>query len=95
MYAEDPPTIKELTEVMRQTDIATKWFDLGLQLLGSDKNLGEIEADHRNNVSTSCRTMFKRWLDKTPNATWSQIVTALDDIEMRTAANYIRQYSGT
>ena len=70
--------------------IAPKWYELGLELVDSSK-LNEIESDHRNDVNTCCRVMFEKWLEKTPNATWSQLVTALDNIEMKTAADAVRK----
>ena len=89
---EDSPTIQQLQEVMRieHIEIATKWYELGLELVDSNKALKVIEADYRN-VNTCCRTMFEKWLEKTPNASWNQLVTALDNIEMNTAADAVRK----
>ena len=91
-HIEDRPTIQQLVEVMRieHIEIATKWYDLGLELVDSNKVLKVIEANHRNDVNTCCRVMFEKWLEKTPNASWSQLVTALDNIKMNTAADAVR-----
>ena len=67
-------------------EITTKWFDLGLELVDSHKILRVIEADYRNDVDTCCRVMFEKWLEKTPDASWEQLVTALNNIRMNTAA---------
>ena len=90
---EDIPTIQQLVDVMRieHIDIATKWYELGLELVDSNKALKVIEANHRNDVNTCCRVMFEKWLEKTPNASWSQLVTALDNIEMKAAADVVRK----
>ena len=77
-----------LLEVMRSEQIATKWYDLGSELLGGG-SMKVIEIDHRNDANTCCRVMFEKWLEKTPNASWSHLVTALNKIEMKTAANAI------
>ena len=71
-------------------DITTRWYCLGLELVGSTRILGEIEANHRD-VNICFRVMFEKWLEKTPNATWSQLVTALNNIEMNTAADAINK----
>ena len=81
--------MQQLSEVMRIEHIeitTSKWFDLGLELVDSHKILRVIEADHRNNVDTCCRVMFEKWLEKTPDASWEQLVTALNNIGMNTAA---------
>ena len=90
---EDRPTIQQLVDVMRieHIEIATKWYELGLELVDSNKVLKVIEADNPHNTNTCCRVMFEKWLEKTPNASWSQLVTALDNIEMKTAANVVRK----
>ena len=70
-------------------EIATKWFDLGLELVDSHKVLKVIQADHRNDVETCCRLMFEKWLERTPDASWEQLVTALNNIGMKTAADVV------
>ena len=90
-FVEERPSIKQLQEVIRikDIDITTRWRDLGLELVDSNKMLKVIEADHPNDISTCCRVMFENWLDKSPNASWNQLVTALNNIEMNTAADTI------
>ena len=71
-------------------DIATKWRKLGPELLVNSYNvMQEIEANHRYDVSTCCRIMFEKWLDMKPGASWDELVTGLNNIEMRTAADFI------
>jgi len=81
------PTIKLLKEVTRIKDIgvATRWYDFGLELVNSDV-LEEIKANHPNDVNTCCSVMFKKWLERDPDASWSKLVTALNNIEMKAAA---------
>ena len=83
--------MKQLVEVMRIKDIgiATRWRDLGLELVDRYKVLKVIEANHPSDVDSCCCVMFEKWLDMTPNASWSQLVTALNNIEMNTAADAV------
>ena len=85
--------MQQLSEVMRieHIEIATKWYELGLELVDSNKILRVIEADHPNNVNRCCRVMFEKWLEKTPNASWTQLVSALDSIKMNAAADAVRK----
>ena len=50
---EDRPTVQQLHEVMRieHIEIATKWYELGLELVDGFKLLKEIEADNPCNTS--------------------------------------------
>ena len=87
----DRPTMKQLSEVMRSEhiSIATKWYELGLELVDSNRILKEIRTDNRNDVNTCCHSMLERWLEKTPDASWRQLITALNNIGMNTAAEVI------
>ena len=91
--------MEQLTKVMRigHIDIATKWHELGPVLIDSYSIIRQIEADHRNDVATCCRKMFEKWLERTPDASWSQLVTALNETDMNTAADVISRQlnSGT
>lgn len=83
--------MQALYKLMRteHIEIATKWFDLGLELVVSHKVLKVIQADHRNDVETCCRLMFEKWLERTPDASWEQLVTALNNIGMKIAADVV------
>ena len=70
-------------------DIATKWHELGPVLVDSYSVVREIEANYRNDVSACCRIMFEKWLDMKPGASWDELVTALNNIEMKTAADFV------
>ena len=71
--------------------VATRWYDLGLELLDSNTAvLDVIQSDYQSD-NTRCSKMFKAWLEKKPEASWSQLVTALNNIGLGTAADNIRQ----
>ena len=71
--------------------MAARWHDLGTQLLTDDTVgvLDVIKADHPNDVGACCNKMFVKWLELQPNATWSQLITALSNIGMKTTAENV------
>ena len=83
--------MEQLTKMMRigHIDIATKWRELGPVLIDSYRIISQIESDHRNDVCTCCRVMFEKWLERTPDADWDQLIAALNEIDMKTAADVI------
>ena len=86
---EERPNMKQLLRILREEPIATKWYELGLELLENSSHLQVIKANYQNNVQSCCQEMFQRWLDVKPDASWSELVTALRSIEMTTAADAI------
>ena len=54
-----------------------------------------IQANNLNDVELCCQNMFERWLDVKPDASWSELVTALRSTEMRTAADAISKQHKT
>ena len=70
--------------------MAVNWYDLGVELLDSDTNrLDMIEKDFHNNEER-CSRMFKRWLEVTPDASWSRLVTALENVGLIAIADSVR-----
>ena len=85
--------LKNLTNLMRHeaAGVATRWYDLGVELLDSNTAvLDVIQVDHQSD-NDRCSRMFKKWLETKPDASWSQLVTALNNIGLGTAADNIRQ----
>ena len=92
----DSPTLPQLQDVMRHdnTGFVVKWYELGLELLDSSisvRKLKEIKADCQN-VSECCIKMFEEWLAQQPNASWDQLITAMTNLNMKTAAEKIKDY---
>ena len=87
------PTPRQIKNVLKPdtSGLAARWHDLGTQLLTDDTVgvLDVIKADHPNDVSACCNKMFVKWLELQPNATWSQLITALSIIGMKTTAENI------
>ena len=73
--------------------MAARWHDLGTQLL-TDDTIGVLEvirANHPNDVNACCNNLFVTWLGLQPNATWSQLIIALENIGMESAKQNIMQ----
>ena len=47
-----------------------------------------IQANNHN-VNTCCREMFQKWLNMKPDASWDQLVAALNEIELSSAAHAV------
>ena len=59
--------------------VATKWYELGLELLDEkqEHELNIIRSNHGSDVKICCREMFRLWLNTNSGANWWQIVEAL------------------
>ena len=89
------PTPKQLRNILKPdtSGLAARWYDLGTQLL-TDNTVGTldvIKANNSNDVSACCNKMFVKWLQFQPDATWNQLIKALDSIGMKTAAESINK----
>ena len=68
------------------------WYQLGLKLGVPDYKLDEIQRNHPfEGCSRWKLEALKLWLQLTPNASWMNIVRALQQIGERTLAKRIRQ----
>jgi len=52
-----------------------------------------IEKECQNNVKGCCMRMFQKWLEKTPDASWNQVLAALKtrSVELNYLADEIEQ----
>jgi len=88
----DVPPLQELHDVTRQyAGVATKWFQLGVILLGDNNTAGldVINTSHQSD-DDRCNEMFKKWLQIKTDASWSQLVTALEKVGLNAAAHKIQ-----
>lgn len=86
------PTLKQLQKLGIITSVATKWYELGLELLDdSQANQLDIIRANSTDVTRCCRDMFKYWLDAHPTASWYNLVNALraTGIEENTVATML------
>jgi len=74
--------------------LGARWYDLGTQLLTHDTvgTLDVIKVDHPNDASACCNKMFVKWLELQPDATWSQLIKALNSIGMKAAVDSVNKY---
>ena len=84
--------MKQLLEAMRNISFVNEWYELGLCLQVSDVDLEIFKVDSATDVAGRCQKMLQKWLGKKSNASWSQLVTALDKIELHTAAKAVSEY---
>lgn len=73
-----------------ETGVTTRWYDIGLELLGNTVPLDEIQANYPNDVNKCCTEMFKKWLHCKPDADWDQLASVLHKIGLNAAAENIR-----
>ena len=70
--------------------VAIRWYELGVELLDSSTAVLDVIKTSHQRDDDRCSEMFKTWLEMKPDASWSQLVTALTNIGMNTAADNIR-----
>ena len=74
------PSLKDLNSLVIPF-VALRWKDVGEVLLNSDLvNNGELEIIQTNNpqyVTECCKEMFIRWLKTNKDASWKQVIEAL------------------
>ena len=71
--------------------VATRWYALGVELLDGDAAVLDVIKTNHQRDDDRCTEMFKTWLEMKTDASWSQLVTALSDIGLNTAADNVRQ----
>ena len=87
----DRPTLKLLNEFVRN-DIASKWHDLGVELLDEEQRstLCNIEEDYLK-VEDRCTELFKYWLNAHTDASWNKLLEALEKLEQNNLAKKIKR----
>ena len=59
---------------------AARWKDLGVQLKIPEHHLNTIAVNNTNHPSycqECCKMMLQKWIEITPNATWSMLQKAI------------------
>ena len=87
LLVNDCPDDKSLNKYVREKVCAAgtnKWRDLGIELIGEDavSALDVIRTNHCNNVEECCSRMFAVWRQRTPKASWKQLIKALKEINL-------------
>jgi len=77
-----PLNISNITELVVPS-MATKWFEMGLQLGVDPKELSYIESDTPSS-KTACIKMFTEWLSNSKiEKTWEKLLAALSSRSVR------------
>ena len=59
----------------------TKWYQFGIALNMPAEVLDSIRSSNQNaGIEVWKIAMFKQWLDRTPTASWNDIIHALKDV---------------
>ena len=71
---------------------ANKWRDLGIVLMGQDDVyvLAIIKASSTDNVEC-CSRMFTEWRQRTPKASWKQLIEALKEVKLTQLASELEE----
>ena len=91
----DRPDDKYLNKYVRGKVCAAgtnKWRDLGIVLMGQDDVyvLDIIKANSTDNVECCSRT-FTEWRQRTPKASWKQLIGALKEVELTQLASELEE----
>ena len=93
MYTgDDHPILRDLYDHVVPS-VADKWRDLGVKLLHPTKIeqrvLEVIAADHPHSVENCCKSMFEKWLNTQEDASWQQLLEALQTMQLNYLAEQI------
>ena len=71
------------------------WKDLGVELLPEgEKSIAElkiISANSYSNVNKCCASLFSKWLQMVPDASWRQLIDALKVVNLEHLATAIER----
>ena len=74
-------------------DDTNKWRDLGIVLMGQNAatRLDVIRIDYPYNAEKCCSIMFTVWLERTPKASWKQLIEALKEVQLNQLASELEE----
>ena len=92
----DRPDDKHLNKYVREKVCAAgtdKWRDLGIVLMGQNDVyvLDIIKANSNDNVAC-CTRMFTEWRQRTPKASWKQLIEALKEVKLTQLASELEEF---
>ena len=90
------PDDKYLNKYVRERVCAAgtdKWRDLGIVLMGQDAIyvLDIIRINHPNYIEECCTRMFTVWRQRTPKASWKQLIEELKEVELTQLASELER----
>ena len=82
---DDRPILRDLYDHVLPS-VADKWRDLGVELLHptliEQRVLEVILANHPHSVENCCKSMFEKWLNTQEDASWQQLLEALQTMQL-------------
>ena len=85
----DPPKVDQLLELT--TPVTDKWEILGVKLGLEVPILDDIRVTHYASGVDVCKMhMFKKWLNKCPEASCDTVINALKEMKYNVAAKVIQ-----
>ena len=69
------------------------WRDLGIELLGKVgiAELDVIKANNTDDVTKCCSKMLSLWLQQQTEASWNQLIEALEQVKLNRIAKEIKK----
>lgn len=71
-----------------------QWYVLGIKLNLPQSVLATIEVNHPRDVERCRLEMLTKWLQRTPTASWRDIVQALYEMNLNSVAQRVQQVHG-
>ena len=75
--------------------VADMWRDIGVHLLHpilvDDRVLEVIAAEHPHSVKECCKSMFEKWLCSQKDASWNQLIEAIDAVGLNYFASKLKK----
>ena len=91
---EDRPRTKYLNRHVREQVCSSPdtWYDLGVELLHPDiaGQLDVIKANEGGDTKKCFRAMIKLWFQTQSGASWKQLITALEQLDLNSLANTVK-----
>ena len=95
---DDTPKLKHLNRHVRDQLCAVcagnpqAWKDLGRELIpGGDEAVRAIAANNPHDLTSCCASIFDKWLERDPKASWRQLIEALNEIKLNKLATDIKK----
>ena len=70
----------------------TKWTKFAQHLPGiEERHIEQIKEENKGEIDDQKRALYKKWLEVYPNATWNDVIEALEKIERNDVAVKVKQ----
>ena len=81
---EKKPTVLKLVEYLRDL---TDWIKFAQYLPGiEERHIDQIKEENKEKVDDEKRALYKKWLEVYPDASWNDVIEALEKAERKDIA---------